>query len=127
MNHKKKNVKLPTILLSAILAGSLMAGCAQTVAPSPNIFQRAQGETPEMGFPGVRPGTLLAESVDKRIGGMAVANAAQIQWGDAQAAMDYRCISRSARSRLERANRQPPRRQLPQRRRRPIGLNRSFT
>ena len=34
-------------------------------------------------------GTLLAESVDKRIGGMAVANAAQIQWGDAQAAMDY--------------------------------------
>ena len=34
-------------------------------------------------------GTLLAESVDKRIGGMAVANAAQIQWGDAEAAMDY--------------------------------------
>ena len=33
--------------------------------------------------------TLLAESVDKRIGGMAVANAAQIQWGDAEAAMDY--------------------------------------
>ena len=34
-------------------------------------------------------GTLLAESVDKRVGGMAVANAAQIQWGDAEAAMDY--------------------------------------
>ena len=35
-------------------------------------------------------GTLLAESVDKRIGGMAVANAAHIvQWGDAEAAMDY--------------------------------------
>jgi len=34
-------------------------------------------------------GTLLAESVDKRIGGMAVSNAAQIQWGDAEAAMDY--------------------------------------
>jgi hypothetical protein len=34
-------------------------------------------------------GTLLAESVDKRIGGMAVANAAQIQWGDAESAMDY--------------------------------------
>jgi hypothetical protein len=34
-------------------------------------------------------GQLLAESVDKRIGGMAVANAAQIQWGDAEAAMDY--------------------------------------
>ena len=34
-------------------------------------------------------GQLLAESVDKRIGGMAVSNAAQIQWGDAEAAMDY--------------------------------------
>src|SRR5260370_27003158 len=34
-------------------------------------------------------GQLLGESVDKRIGGMAVANAAQIQWGDAEAAMDY--------------------------------------
>jgi hypothetical protein len=46
MNRKKKNVKLPTILLSVMLAGSLLAGCAQTVAPSPNIFQRAQGVTP---------------------------------------------------------------------------------
>lgn len=34
-------------------------------------------------------GQLLAESVDKRIGGMAVAGAAQIQWGDAESAMDY--------------------------------------
>ena len=34
-------------------------------------------------------GTLLAESVDRRYGGMAVKNAAQIQWGDAEAAMDY--------------------------------------
>jgi hypothetical protein len=34
-------------------------------------------------------GQLLAESVDKRYGGMAVAEAAQIQWGDAEAAMDY--------------------------------------
>jgi hypothetical protein len=34
-------------------------------------------------------GQLLAESVDRRIGGMAVKNAAQIQWGDAEAAMDY--------------------------------------
>jgi uncharacterized protein DUF3313 len=46
MNRKKKNVKLPTILLSVMLAGSLLAGCAQTVAPSPNIFQRSRGETP---------------------------------------------------------------------------------
>jgi len=34
-------------------------------------------------------GQLLAESVDRRYGGMAVKNAAQIQWGDAEAAMDY--------------------------------------
>ncbi len=34
-------------------------------------------------------GQLLGESVDRRIGGMAVSNAAQIQWGDAEAAMDY--------------------------------------
>jgi Protein of unknown function (DUF3313) len=34
-------------------------------------------------------GTLLAESVDKRYGGMAVKGAAQIQWGDAESAMDY--------------------------------------
>ena len=34
-------------------------------------------------------GQLLGESVDKRIGGMAVSSAAQVQWGDAEAAMDY--------------------------------------
>ncbi len=34
-------------------------------------------------------GQLLAESVDRRIGGMAVKEAAQVQWGDAEAAMDY--------------------------------------
>jgi len=34
-------------------------------------------------------GQLLAELIDKRIGGMAVKNAAQVQWGDAEAAMDY--------------------------------------
>jgi hypothetical protein len=34
-------------------------------------------------------GQLLAESIDKRVGGMAVSSAAQVQWGDAEAAMDY--------------------------------------
>jgi hypothetical protein len=34
-------------------------------------------------------GQLLAESVDKRVGGMAVSSAAQVQWGDAENAMDY--------------------------------------
>ncbi len=46
MNHKKKNMKLPISLLLFMLAGWLLAGCAQTVTPSPNIFQRAQGKTP---------------------------------------------------------------------------------
>jgi hypothetical protein len=46
MDHKSRNLKLPIGLLSVMLAGWLLAGCAQTVAPSPNIFQRAQGKTP---------------------------------------------------------------------------------
>ena len=46
MNHKSRNLKLASGLLSVMLAGCLLAGCAQKVAPSPNIFQRAQGKTP---------------------------------------------------------------------------------
>jgi Protein of unknown function (DUF3313) len=46
MNHKKKRTKVAIGLLSVMLAGWLVAGCSQTVAPSPNIFQRAHGETP---------------------------------------------------------------------------------
>ena len=34
-------------------------------------------------------GQLLAESVDKRVGGMAIKEAAQVKWGDAEAVMDY--------------------------------------
>lgn len=34
-------------------------------------------------------GQLLAESVDERVGGMALSAAAQMQWGDAEAAMNY--------------------------------------
>ncbi len=34
-------------------------------------------------------GQLLAESVDKRSGGMAVSQAAQVKWGDAESVMDY--------------------------------------
>src|SRR5713101_7345370 len=46
MNHKSKNMKLATGLLSVALAGWLLAGCSQTAAPEPNIIQRVQGETP---------------------------------------------------------------------------------
>ena len=46
MNHKSKNMKLATGLLSVILAGWLLMGCSQTAAPEPSIIQRAQGETP---------------------------------------------------------------------------------
>jgi hypothetical protein len=46
VNHSDKNVKFAAGLLSAVLAGWLMASCSQTAAPEPNIIQRAQGETP---------------------------------------------------------------------------------
>lgn len=46
MNHKMRNIKLSTGLLSVMLAGWLLAGCSQTAAPEPNLLQRAQGETP---------------------------------------------------------------------------------
>jgi hypothetical protein len=48
MNHKKKNMKLPISLLSFMLVGLLLAGCSQTVTPSPNIFERTQGRTPAL-------------------------------------------------------------------------------
>jgi hypothetical protein len=41
-----RNSKLLTGLVSAMLAGLLLASCSQTAAPGPNIIQRAQGETP---------------------------------------------------------------------------------
>jgi len=46
MLHKSKNMKSAVGLLSLLLTGLLLTGCAQTVAPEPNIIQRAQGETP---------------------------------------------------------------------------------
>jgi hypothetical protein len=46
MNHKSRSIKLAAGLLSAMLAGWLVAGCSQTAAPAPSIIQRAQGETP---------------------------------------------------------------------------------
>jgi Protein of unknown function (DUF3313) len=42
----RKDSKATASLLSALLAALLVAGCAQTVAPAPNIVQRAEGETP---------------------------------------------------------------------------------
>jgi hypothetical protein len=46
MNHRSRNVKLASGLLSAMFAGWLLAGCAQTAAPAPNIIQRVEGEKP---------------------------------------------------------------------------------
>jgi len=46
MNHKLGNMNFLTGLLSATLAGWLLASCSQTAAPQPNIIQRVQGETP---------------------------------------------------------------------------------
>jgi Protein of unknown function (DUF3313) len=60
-------------------AQSLATGHAAFAGSAESAFKATDSST----------GQLLAESVDKRIGGMAVSNAAQIQWGDAEAAMDY--------------------------------------
>lgn len=46
MNHKSASMKLATGLLSVMLAGWLLAGCAQTAAPGPSIAQRVEGEKP---------------------------------------------------------------------------------
>jgi Protein of unknown function (DUF3313) len=73
MNHKKKNMKLPIGLLSFMLVGLLLAGCSQTVTPSPNIFQRTQGQTaavpPPSGFLGNDYSLLtpLAEGSDQQV------------------------------------------------------------
>jgi hypothetical protein len=46
MKQEGKHTKIATGVLSVLLAGLILPGCAQTVAPGPNIIQRAQGETP---------------------------------------------------------------------------------
>jgi hypothetical protein len=46
MRQEGKQTKIVTGLLAVLLAGLILPGCAQTVAPGPNIIQRAQGETP---------------------------------------------------------------------------------
>ena len=46
MNRDNRNSKLLMGFGAAMMAALLLSGCAQTVAPSPNIIQRASGETP---------------------------------------------------------------------------------
>jgi hypothetical protein len=46
MKQEGKHTKIATGVLSVLLAGLILPGCGQTVAPGPNIIQRAQGETP---------------------------------------------------------------------------------
>jgi Protein of unknown function (DUF3313) len=46
MSHKISYMKVATGVSSAILAGYLLAACSQTTGTSPNVIQRAQGETP---------------------------------------------------------------------------------
>jgi len=56
MIQVRRNVKSTIGLLSVLVAGLLLAGCAQTAAPEPSIIQRATGETaappPPTGFLG---------------------------------------------------------------------------
>ena len=46
MNRKGNSSKTSFGIAGAIVAGLLLAGCAATSAPAPNIIQRVQGETP---------------------------------------------------------------------------------
>ena len=46
MNRDNRKPKLLMGLGAAMMAALLLSGCAQTVAPAPNIIQRASGETP---------------------------------------------------------------------------------
>src|ERR1700735_4280547 len=46
MNRNGRNANLRRGLGAAMMASLLLSGCAQTVAPEPNIIQRASGETP---------------------------------------------------------------------------------
>ncbi len=56
MNRDSRNSKLLMGLGAAMMAALLLSGCAQTVAPEPNVIQRASGEThappPPSGFLG---------------------------------------------------------------------------
>lgn len=46
MSHKIARTKIAAGLISALIAGGLLAACSQTTGQSPNIIQRAEGETP---------------------------------------------------------------------------------
>jgi hypothetical protein len=46
LSYRTRGANAATILLSAILAGILLAGCSQTAAPAPDLIERAKGETP---------------------------------------------------------------------------------
>jgi hypothetical protein len=56
MNCDKPMIRKRIMLISALLAGLTITGCAATSAPAPNIIQRVQGETaappPPSGFLG---------------------------------------------------------------------------
>jgi hypothetical protein len=56
MNQQSSHMKVAAGLISAILAGWLLAACSQTAAPGPNIVQRFEGENaappPPTGFLG---------------------------------------------------------------------------
>jgi hypothetical protein len=86
MNHKKKNMKLLTSLLAFMLAGWLLAGCSQTVTPSPNIFQRARGQTqaqpPPSGFFGNDYSLLAPPAAGSDQQAMLRYTNANIKWGN---------------------------------------------
>ncbi len=46
MSQKSLQLKIVIGTMSVLLAAVMLAGCAQTAAPEPNLIQRVQGQTP---------------------------------------------------------------------------------
>ena len=73
--------------VSVIVPQARVLNMAQSLATDSYAF--VGSAEAEMKLTDSTNGTLLAEAVDQRAGGMGIKSAATFQWGDAQNAMDY--------------------------------------
>jgi hypothetical protein len=73
--------------VSVIVPQARVLNLAQSLATDSYAF--VGSAEAEMKLTDSANGTLLAEAVDQRAGGMGIKSAASFQWGDAQNAMDY--------------------------------------
>jgi len=73
--------------ISVIVPQARVLNLAQSMATDSYAF--VGSAEAEMKLTDAVTGTLLAEAVDQRAGGMGIKSAASFEWGDAQNAMDY--------------------------------------